>query len=360
LSAIDGELSGQQIVAKRTLRVGVASGDSNLQFHRIADVDLIGDSLLAVASAGTLDVRLFDLRGRYIRSWGRAGEGPGEFRWIFTPGGLHVARDSVWVFDVRLQRVNVYSIRGEFGRTIPLVSFQAGRVIVVGVFPDGSLLLHGDQTLFKRIRGWQDAQVEVFKTQGSSAVSLGMSYWLTQYMAQQPAVNVQAWGALDPPGSIQAAFAVAEDGFWYTDGRQSRIEKRGVDGRLLRTVPVALPEWSFTPAALHAAQRHWLAKQDPGWQPRIKDVIENGLEPPPMPPRGAFQLIVDDEGAVWYTGHDIGISATRVWYRSTADGRTRSVRLPANFVLRSVRRGIAAGMEKDELDVEYVTLYDVR
>jgi hypothetical protein len=132
------EVRAQELIARRVLKLGVPSGSPAQEFHRIADVDLIGDSIVAVASTGTHDVRLFDSRGRFLRSWGRQGGGPGEFQFIFSPGGMYVVRDSIWIFDSALQRVTVFSTAGEYGRAIPLSQFGVGRVFLSGIFADGS------------------------------------------------------------------------------------------------------------------------------------------------------------------------------------------------------------------------------
>ena len=71
-----------------------------------------------VADRQAHEVRIFDREGRYLRSMGRSGEGPGEFRdlwklWVM-PG------DTLWVGDYRPWRYNIFTARGEFVRQMNL------------------------------------------------------------------------------------------------------------------------------------------------------------------------------------------------------------------------------------------------
>lgn len=357
----NGAASAQELTARRVLTLGVVSGDPVQEFHMIADVDLIGDSIVAVASTHSLDLRLFDHQGRFLRSWGRKGDGPGEFRVISTVGGVHIARDSIWVVDPYLSRVSVFSVEGTLGRTIDLASFGLGRVVVDAVLPDGNLLLRRSASNMRNVKGWQNAEVEFVRTVGSSTVSLGTFYWATEYVAQQPTGNPtsQAWSSIRLPGGVQAVVAPTHDGFWYADGRQPHIEWRRIsDGALVRTVEIVLPRGRIDPDSLRIAQRTWLARQDPGWRSRIEAAVEK-MEAPPSLPRGAFELFVDESGSVWYSGHDLHPVTSRVWYRLGADGVTNRVRLPMSFRVRSVRHGVIGGTEQDAWGVEYVALYRV-
>ena len=72
------------------------------QFVRVMGVARLSDGGIAVANRGTNDIRIFDARGRHIATFGRTGEGPGEFRrieWVGRSG------DTAWFHDSGLQRI---------------------------------------------------------------------------------------------------------------------------------------------------------------------------------------------------------------------------------------------------------------
>jgi hypothetical protein len=77
---------------------------------------------LVVGDGDRVHVVSFD--GGDVLSFGRAGDGPGEFGRIVALGVL--ARDSIAVYDVRLHRLSVFSMAGEFRgsrRVAPSIPF---------------------------------------------------------------------------------------------------------------------------------------------------------------------------------------------------------------------------------------------
>ena len=91
------------------LRIGVRDGPEELQFSRIWDVQVVKERGEAfVLDISTRSVRVFDLEGRFIREWGGAGQGPGEFN--SSPTRIIVARDTAMVVDSRL--VHLFGVEG--------------------------------------------------------------------------------------------------------------------------------------------------------------------------------------------------------------------------------------------------------
>ena len=87
------------------------------QFARISGAIRLPGGGILVADGGS-DLREFRADGIYVRTWGREGEGPGEFKFI---GGLDGwGADSVVVWDRRPLRVTVFDTRGNLGRTAAL------------------------------------------------------------------------------------------------------------------------------------------------------------------------------------------------------------------------------------------------
>lgn len=77
-------------------------GTPATQFVRIMGVARLSTGHIAVANRGTNDIRIFDARARHVVTFGRSGEGPGEFRrleWIGRSG------DTAWFYDSGLQRI---------------------------------------------------------------------------------------------------------------------------------------------------------------------------------------------------------------------------------------------------------------
>lgn len=102
-----------------------ARGTSPFVFGEIIGAVRLSDGRIAVADAHAKQVRYFAGDGRFLRSTGRNGGGPGEFRsisWIGECGG-----DSVFVYDYSLARMSVLNPSGEFARAFVPQTSVTGR-----------------------------------------------------------------------------------------------------------------------------------------------------------------------------------------------------------------------------------------
>lgn len=72
------------------------------------------DGIIAVRQQQDLSVRVYDAEGRFVRSVGQEGEGPGEFMWMAQMGWVG---DTLWVHDTRLSRVTRFMPDGTLLRT---------------------------------------------------------------------------------------------------------------------------------------------------------------------------------------------------------------------------------------------------
>lgn len=68
-----------EIVTQSRLSLGVSVGDTIREFFQMRTPFLLPGDRLAVPLEGSSEIRVFSLDGSYLKSLGRAGEGPGEF-----------------------------------------------------------------------------------------------------------------------------------------------------------------------------------------------------------------------------------------------------------------------------------------
>ena len=93
-----------------------------------------------ITNAGTSELRFYDPDGTHVRSVGREGDGPGEFRSLGEPWSL--GSDSIAVWDSRNARLTVFDIDGELGRSFRLDPIpETFRPTPQGIFADNSLLV---------------------------------------------------------------------------------------------------------------------------------------------------------------------------------------------------------------------------
>lgn len=113
-----------------------ASGEGPLS--EIVDGAIL-DHEFVVAEASTSKLHFYELEtGRFLRSVGRRGRGPGEYEAI---AWMRRSGDSLYVFDRALRRLSVLSQSGGLLRSLQLTDPETGQgLMIVGVLTDGTLL----------------------------------------------------------------------------------------------------------------------------------------------------------------------------------------------------------------------------
>jgi hypothetical protein len=119
------------------LRIGTREGRDEEQFHGITGVAEDGTGQILVIERGAQSVRIFDGSGRFVRRFGGAGEGPGEFQaisWLFVRGDTVHAADARWrsgaVFDTTGTLLFTYLQFGPEGSSLfPVAATDGGWVV---------------------------------------------------------------------------------------------------------------------------------------------------------------------------------------------------------------------------------------
>lgn len=123
--------------AEPILSIGVADGGPEYELANVTGALRLDDGTVVVASAISGEIRFYDAAGVHLRSVGRRGGGPGEYR-----NASIVSRygaDSLLVWDTMLRRGTLLGREGTLGRTFPAPDVK-GSVVPIGVFGDGSLV----------------------------------------------------------------------------------------------------------------------------------------------------------------------------------------------------------------------------
>lgn len=134
------ELPQWRLSPAPALTIG-GDGAPSTEFSRIAAAVRLTKGEIVVADGATQQLRLFDSQGRFLRSFGRRGAGPGEFRslnWMGRSG------DTLFVYDSRLKRITYVTFDQEppLLRTVRLTATSnRGPVFVNGRLADGRWLV---------------------------------------------------------------------------------------------------------------------------------------------------------------------------------------------------------------------------
>lgn len=129
------------IDASPELSIGNEDAGEQYQLHRVMDAIRFSDGRIAVSNSGTNEIRLFDKTGRFMKSVGRRGAGPGEFA-QYSSGRMFTSGDSIIALDDGIFRLHVYDANMQFAETRTFApSTEVLRPFMRGVFANKSWLV---------------------------------------------------------------------------------------------------------------------------------------------------------------------------------------------------------------------------
>ena len=130
----------EERVTARVDRLWGAADTGALTFGTVLSMAVAPDGRLLVLDGKAADVLEFSHDGDVVRRFGRRGAGPGELQ---TPVQLGLHGDSLWVADVRLQRITLFDRHGSAVRTISVTGRDRESVWFQpdALLSDGSMLV---------------------------------------------------------------------------------------------------------------------------------------------------------------------------------------------------------------------------
>ncbi|MDJ0840438.1 MAG: NHL repeat-containing protein [Acidobacteriota bacterium] len=85
--------------------LGREDDDENQIFHKLADIALSPQDQIYILDSGNGRIQVFDLQGRFVRTFGAEGQGPGEFD---QPESMAFFGNQLWVADRNNGRIQVF------------------------------------------------------------------------------------------------------------------------------------------------------------------------------------------------------------------------------------------------------------
>jgi len=335
----------------------VRSAEGASLFYRVTGGAIVDGGGIVVASSGTHAVLAFDSAGRLSSTFGRKGEGPGEFRFLH---GLWRYDDStLMVGDNLARRVTLFSHSLSNTRSVSLVAAPGVRwPAIIGALHGSIVAING--------QAFENGQMGIgavrppyqflrFTSRGAlrdTVISVaGREFHVPPDHATRPTAAT--------PFGPDVLFAIGDSGLVLLPndgGRITRVQQRQQQ--------VA---WATFPTARRAVTpddvaRYKAAQRTEAVTPAQRRAAQQ-LDETPFPGYHptATALMVDQMGSVWVQRADVQRSAWSTWEVIAPNGRSRcSTQMPSSVRLLDATRDRVLGVLTDRDGDESLVVYPIR
>jgi hypothetical protein len=144
-----GEGEAWVVSSEPHVTIGVLDGPAEYQFSRIADAARQSDGDVVVVDGRTREVRLYRRDGKFVRTLGGPGSGPGEFQnpaQVLVTGG-----DSVIVWDNANYRITRFDSAGVFASVQSVDRGAIARMVDPPLYPATAELVRDGEILVRLV-----------------------------------------------------------------------------------------------------------------------------------------------------------------------------------------------------------------
>lgn len=340
-------------------------GEPQYELFRVGSAFRLDDERVAIANAGTNEIRIFDNHGTYLSTVGGAGSGPGEFQRLIWAGRYR--GDSLAAYQFTPTYLTVFDEHGRYQRVTPSAP-HSGRL--VGVAQDGTLFsiipavtrltfpkgVIRDSVILMRTRATQPIWDSVGTYTGNDILYLDAGGRLAVALPLFPR---------------QTDIVVHGFYFYVASNDSYEIRKHRLDGRLEMIVRRNVQARPLRKAHVESLLQDVLT---PYTDPAIRQVRERALRealPPTLPVLGpssaerAMSLLsavyVDGLENIWVRDYPIpGSSVNPTWSVFDSTGVLQGrVDFPARFHPFDIGSNYVLGLWRDVDDTEHVRMYDL-
>lgn len=339
--------------------IGRVEGESPYVLHRVRGAVMLADGRVLLADAGSLEIRLFDPAGAFVRSFGRQGSGPGEFSDIAML--TRFGSDSLLIFDRDLQRVTIVSadLQG-VARVSPIAGVEGvGRPTVRAALPDGSLIGRANAPSGSggATSMWQDSVVVIrFAPDGSEPRVLFGTRGDDRYSLVE---NGTAMHNNHPLGRL-TAFATDGQRLFVAAGGDIGFDVYSAAGALEQRFRINRPARPVDEQVIDDLTSSWQAL-DP--DPSSSGEVEQFIRAMPMPSTlpGVDRIQVDASGHVWLRSFEVAQPEHATWYVFSADdtGYLGAVSLPGSLEVTDIGPDFVLGIGRTAVGAEQVQIFSL-
>lgn len=349
---------GWALTTEPGIVIGSVDGPEETQLYRVRGALRFPDGRIAVATDGSQEIRIFGPDGTFVRRFGGSGEGPGEFTSVMLIG---LVSDSLAVLDRQQRRVSLLHPDTGFVRSF-LLAEDVANYPLAGWIIGGTSVLIRDLTLSASLlqTGLQRAPVPLRSSDmhGALRADFGTVPGTERVTVTRLDGDNRVDALVTVPFGKSPQIAVGAGHLFV--GTQDAFEiavYRG-DGRLLRTVRLARNPGPVRDTDLEAYLQEQVAGMDANDARIRRQEVARMPHPDTQPAHGA--LAADRVGYLFVEDfRRPGAEAVAV-HVFDPDGRlTGRFELPRDVQILDVGEDYLLGLYRDELDVEYLHVYDL-
>lgn len=263
--------------------------DENLAFNIPSDIVLDDAGNIYILDAGNCRIQKFDKEGNYIDTFGREGQGPGEFN---SPASLVIdAEGNLIVSDPRGRKIQVFSTEGSLRETITLTKHPLSEVYALN---SGLLAMKG--TLGYTFEGKDDEPlpklIHLLDSEGNIQREFGEMFDYKHRL-------------LNHRGNVFHFVTDQNDYIYLSFVHQNRIEKYSPKGKLLWKADRVI---NYSTKPLDKGKIERTATSQSFYSPRMNKCSEG--------------IAVDDKGRVWVVTLNRQFKEEEIVYTVTRGTRT--------------------------------------
>lgn len=314
----------------------------------------LADGGVVVADPGLPGIRFFDASGKPVRSVGRNGEGPGEFRapqWVGVCSGGHI-----FTWDWRLYRLTEFDANGALigSRPVPTVEGPfTSACSRTGVF----------------------GFIGIADPRGAKATDLGGGFMVAEGLAKMALTNSLGVETANlgqiSPGEVMASrvggqrplgrwttYALSGDRVFVGTAQAPTVEVHDFTGKQVATIRLAISLRVPTRALMEAAVDNAV-----GWAPaparaQMKEVMLQVPLPAALPPYKSIHA--ENDGTLWVVTSFPGDPTTELRGFSSNGAPIATLSLPVGLRVFEVGTDFVLGAFEDASGEERVRAYRFR
>lgn len=310
-----------KLVLEEVYTVGGGAAPDAL-FVEITALDVLDDGTAYVLDTKDNRVKVFDAKGKFLRAFGKAGQGPGELN---QPVGILITPEKeVLVEDALNQRLAVFGLDGTFRRHIS----TAKALGLSGIQMDGRGLIVA-RSMGLGEAGKMSMDVKTYDKDLNTKVKL------TSF---EFPVSLQA--KINPFSAMNLLYTLDGQGFLYFGSQPNYVIKvLSLEGKLVKTIGR-----EYDPIAITQADKDEMLGLIPNVSGvNVRDMIQF---PEHFPPFGNFVLA--DEGRLLVRTYEKG-RAKKEYYWDVFDAEGRYIaKVPIVHEIRLWQDGKAYFFVEDE------------